>query len=299
MSSYDIYVDIDQKIESMLYDPTYFTPSILYIKRIKRSDASYMYYFGKTTNPNDVFIYAGSGVLWKKLIKKHGRDSIETIWVSEVYTSAADIQKDALRFSLENNIDTNTLWANLTLENGINGGTWHLSLETKTKNLESRTTTLNSLEWKETKGKAKSEKRKKTYSSETWKESVGKNAVSKRKETMNSPDWLETKGKQLKEKRSKASTRFNSAPEYDESRKQKSINMSKTSSALTQRPLVKVMREISKLKNIKLGNNWSRKNYEELYKLIESHCITQECFQLCQQYSYQCELERISGEIKT
>jgi len=48
---------------------------------IKRHVETGMMYFGKTSK-KDPYAYNGSGVLWKRHIKKHG-DNIQTIWVKE------------------------------------------------------------------------------------------------------------------------------------------------------------------------------------------------------------------------
>ena len=91
-------------------------PTYLYIKQ---HSVTGLKYFGKTTqNP---YAYLGSGSYWKKHIKKHGKDFVKTIWVSDLYydTSIVEI---ALRFSKENNIVESNDWANFIPENGLDGG---------------------------------------------------------------------------------------------------------------------------------------------------------------------------------
>lgn len=93
-----------------------FVPTRLYIKELVG-----IKYFGKTTQ-NNIESYSGSGVVWSKRIKKYGKQNIKTLWISDWYHDPYEIMKDALRFSIENNIVESSEWANLWPENGINGG---------------------------------------------------------------------------------------------------------------------------------------------------------------------------------
>jgi hypothetical protein len=93
-------------------------PTYLYIKQ---HSVTGLKYFGKTTSP-DPINYLGSGVYWNRHIKKHGKQFVETIWLSDLYYDTS-IREPALHFSCENNIDTTpTIWANLILEDGLTGG---------------------------------------------------------------------------------------------------------------------------------------------------------------------------------
>ena len=93
-------------------------PTVLYIKQ---HSVTGLKYFGKTTG--DPYKYNGSGVHWKHHIKKHGKEHIITTWVSEVYTDSDIISEFALKFSRDNNIVESNEWANLILENGLDGMT--------------------------------------------------------------------------------------------------------------------------------------------------------------------------------
>jgi hypothetical protein len=105
-------------------------PTYLYIKQ---HSVTGLKYFGKTTE-KDPYKYSGSGTRWTNHIKKHGKDFIKTIWVSDLYydTSIVEI---ALHFSKENNIVESNDWANLMLENGLDGKPVGIicNKETKTK----------------------------------------------------------------------------------------------------------------------------------------------------------------------
>jgi hypothetical protein len=92
-----------------------FQPARLYIK-----ECAGIKYFGKSTKEN-VEAYTGSGVIWQKRIKKYGKSSVKTLWVSDWYTDRDEIQKVALQFSKDNNIVESPQWANLIPENGLDG----------------------------------------------------------------------------------------------------------------------------------------------------------------------------------
>ena len=97
-----------------IYTPI--TPTYLYIKQ---HSITGLKYFGKTSqNP---YTYNGSGSHWRSHIKKHGKEHIVTLWVSEPYTDTS-ITEFALKFSIENDIVNSKEWANLIPENGLSGG---------------------------------------------------------------------------------------------------------------------------------------------------------------------------------
>ena len=113
-----------------IYDNT-IAPTYLYIKQ---HSVTGLKYFGKTTN-KDPYKYLGSGKHWLNHIKKHGKEFVETMWISEPYTNKELLIEYALNFSKENNIVESNEWANLILENGLDGGTHGriLSEETRQK----------------------------------------------------------------------------------------------------------------------------------------------------------------------
>lgn len=91
-------------------------PTYLYIKQHSLTG---MKYFGKTIK--DPYKYNGSGKYWTKHIKKHGIEYITTLWVSDPFIDTS-IVEFALNFSHVNNIIESKEWANLILENGLDGG---------------------------------------------------------------------------------------------------------------------------------------------------------------------------------
>ena len=91
-------------------------PTRLYIKQHSITKKKY---FGKTST-QDPIKYLGSGTYWQKHIKKHGKQFVETLWVSDLYYDTS-IVEPALQFSYENNIVESDDWANLMVENGLDG----------------------------------------------------------------------------------------------------------------------------------------------------------------------------------
>ena len=86
---------------------------------VKQHSITGLKYFGKTIK--DPYIYKGSGKYWLKHISKHGRDKVVTLQVWK-FSNLEEATEFALKFSLDNNIVESNEWANLMLENGINGG---------------------------------------------------------------------------------------------------------------------------------------------------------------------------------
>lgn len=104
---------------------------------IKTHNVTGVKYFGKTTE-DDAHKYKGSGIYWKRHIKKHGYDVSTELYAK--FDETDDVQRlilveTALLFSLENNIVESKEWANMKPENGLDGnskGAKHTD-ETKSK----------------------------------------------------------------------------------------------------------------------------------------------------------------------
>lgn len=97
-----------------------FKPTYLYIKT---HNITGLKYFGKTT-AKDPFKYRGSGTVWLRHLKKHGRD-ISTEILGH-YTNKEECLNAALEFSKENNIVESAEWANLK-EESLDGGWDHVN----------------------------------------------------------------------------------------------------------------------------------------------------------------------------
>lgn len=87
-------------------------PTFLYVKRHQKTGKMY---FGKTQKTN-IESYSGSGVYWLKHIKKHGKEFIENVWISEAFTDEEDLIEFATFFSEEFDIVNSENWANLQEE---------------------------------------------------------------------------------------------------------------------------------------------------------------------------------------
>lgn len=87
----------------------------LYIKTHKTTGLKY---FGKTTK-KDPFKYNGSGKYWLNHLKKYG-NLIDTEIIG-IFENQQECSKFALEFSIKNNILESKDWANLRLENGLDG----------------------------------------------------------------------------------------------------------------------------------------------------------------------------------
>jgi hypothetical protein len=99
-----------------------FKPTWLMIKQHNKTGLKY---FCKTIN-KDPIKYKGSGTVWKRHLKVHGRD-VTTVWC-QLFTDKEEIQSYATKFSIDNDIvnkqDINgtKIWANIIVENGLDGG---------------------------------------------------------------------------------------------------------------------------------------------------------------------------------
>jgi hypothetical protein len=86
---------------------------------IMRHRVTGLRYFCKTSNLKLLHQYKGSGVYWKRHMKKHGRD-VE-VGVLGIYFDKQTCLDAAKEFCEENRIGANPEWANLIPENGLDG----------------------------------------------------------------------------------------------------------------------------------------------------------------------------------
>lgn len=87
---------------------------------IKEHSVTGLRYFGKTTK-NNALKYSGSGKHWKRHIKKHGKQYVKTIWISEPFYEQNELTEFAIFFSDFFNIVESDKWSNLIVENGLDG----------------------------------------------------------------------------------------------------------------------------------------------------------------------------------
>jgi hypothetical protein len=85
---------------------------------VKTHNITGLKYFGKTTR-KDPYKYKGSGIYWKKHLKKYG-NNFHTVIIG-IFDNETECEKVALDFSNKNNIVNSEQWANLKEENGLDG----------------------------------------------------------------------------------------------------------------------------------------------------------------------------------
>lgn len=90
---------------------------------IKRHSVTGLQYFCKTTQNTlkNAIKYHGSGLHWKKHIKKHGREFVTTEWISLFYDKDECLTY-AVQFSEDNDIVVSDAWSNLVIETGLDRG---------------------------------------------------------------------------------------------------------------------------------------------------------------------------------
>jgi hypothetical protein len=104
-----------------------FKPTWLYIKQHQTTGLKY---FGKTTTV-DPYTYNGSGKYWKKHLQAHGYD-ISTVWC-RLFTNKSELTEYSINFSKEHNIVESAEWANLKIENGLDGAPIGTKMTAQTK----------------------------------------------------------------------------------------------------------------------------------------------------------------------
>jgi hypothetical protein len=92
-----------------------FKPTWLYVKQHNQTGLKY---FGMTTQ--DPLTYKGSGLYWKRHIKKYG-NNVNTLWCQK-FNNKSELREYAIKFSNDNMIVESKDWANLKPEFGTDGG---------------------------------------------------------------------------------------------------------------------------------------------------------------------------------
>ena len=98
---------------------------------VKQHSVTGLKYFGMTRS-KDPFKYQGSGLHWRRHLKKHG-NFIKTIeiWGFDIQELCTDF---ALKFSIQNNIVESAQWANMKPENALDGWVNGFKMTNDTKN---------------------------------------------------------------------------------------------------------------------------------------------------------------------
>lgn len=100
---------------------------------IKQCDHCGLKYFGRTIK-SDPYKYEGSGVKWKRHLKKH--KSQQTTLELFQFENQQDATEFALDFSIKNNIVESKDWANMIPETALSSDTTYAGKIQKKKNLE-------------------------------------------------------------------------------------------------------------------------------------------------------------------
>jgi len=102
---------------------------------IKKHNITGLRYFGRTyQNP---FVYKGSGKKWKAHLKAHGNNISTThVWS---YVDINEAIVHALKFSIDNDIVNSNEWANLAIENVVDGN--HKGFKLSPESIALRTNT--------------------------------------------------------------------------------------------------------------------------------------------------------------
>lgn len=121
---------------------------------IKQHNTTGLNYFCKTTRKNPI-AYKGSGLYWIRHLAIHGND-VTTVW-SQLFTDIDLLVETAISFSLLHDIVNSNNWANLQIENGLNGNSVGTKLGPQTTNHKANLSAAN-------KGKVRSNEFKKAAS---------------------------------------------------------------------------------------------------------------------------------------
>ena len=93
-----------------------FKPTALYVKTHRKTGLKY---FGKTTRLDCIHSYRGSGVHWRRHLKKHGADY--TTELLGIWQDKDRLVAYAQKFCQQHEVVTSQDWANMVLEEGLQG----------------------------------------------------------------------------------------------------------------------------------------------------------------------------------
>lgn len=116
----------------MIYLYEAIKPTRLYIKQCPKTGLKY---FGKSTR-NDIEKYWGSGKKWIRHLNKHNVSPVH-LWNSDWYYDSS-ISRFAVLFSHLNKIVESDDWANLKIEDGLEGGWDHVKWDSERRKKKSQ-----------------------------------------------------------------------------------------------------------------------------------------------------------------
>lgn len=114
---------LNRSISVSIYTPINITEEIernFKPTRLSVKELNGVKYLCKSTL-HDFEKYTGSGVHWKKIVKKYGRNNVKTLWVSDWFYCPHHLQDFALMYSEYNQVVESDEWANLKPETGLDG----------------------------------------------------------------------------------------------------------------------------------------------------------------------------------
>lgn len=86
---------------------------------VKTHNVTGFKYFGKTTRLQKIHSYKGSGIHWVRHLKKHGSDY--TTELLGIWQNEERLIRFARKFCEEHNVVKSSNWANMVLEEGLQG----------------------------------------------------------------------------------------------------------------------------------------------------------------------------------
>lgn len=86
---------------------------------VMKHNVTGLQYFCKTSRLDELCYYKGSGIHWKRHMKKHGRDV--SVGVLGIYYDEQRCAEAAKNFSETHDVAASDKWANLIAENGFDG----------------------------------------------------------------------------------------------------------------------------------------------------------------------------------
>jgi hypothetical protein len=118
-------------------------------------------YFGKTTK-DSYETYLGSGLVWKRHLKKYGKD-IKTFLIKTFEeTEVENCTNFCVKFSVDNRIVESEYWANLRIENGTDGAPVGHKGSNPSKESRERTSKIAKKRWENSDFKMKVSESQKT-----------------------------------------------------------------------------------------------------------------------------------------
>ena len=172
---------------------------------IKTHNQTGLKYFGQTKR-KDTHRYRGSGLYWKHHIKKYGYDV--TTFIIRSFTNIQECEDFCIWFSKINNIVKSKKWANLVIENGLDGGNDYWKYHKMSEEHKRKISENNAKFWLGKKRGKMSDKHKQKISENSAKFWTGKNHSEESKQKMRLAKLGKTHPEESKKKMSQNSSHY-------------------------------------------------------------------------------------------